>query len=346
MKIWTLEKLERMLKTMFETITGEHAVLPAHTERAKDVSGRRTARNADLSQLLQQEKLQTDRDWMNDMVPFKGFYIYVHDMEEKTKPVMMRDYARTQPKESGKWPQLRITDPGRCPFLDEPARQKPGHEQRHKEASRTRAAAKEEKAATALQENSNLAQRPQASQTTKQVDDPLSKPLDPPKSIPAKRGSTDNLPLFGSAQASLRQMPRYAGGEPIASGVQPSNVTSAIRSQMISSTAAQPGAKAGASRELNMLQRRIAKNGNNPAQYMQDIRGAINGNAAPVTRSRQREALAHINEEDDVSTEPAESKKIAVERKRKNVQRDPKPGYCENCRAKFEDFDQVSALPL
>ena len=140
MKIWTLEKLERMLKTMFETITGEHAVLPAHTERAKDVSGRRTARNADLSQLLQQEKLQTDRDWMNDMVPFKGYYIYVHDMEEKTKPVMMRDYARTLPKESGKWPQLRITDPGRCPFLDEPTRQKPGQEQRHKEASRTRAA--------------------------------------------------------------------------------------------------------------------------------------------------------------------------------------------------------------
>ncbi|KAI5297550.1 hypothetical protein KEM56_004738, partial [Ascosphaera pollenicola] len=48
--------------------------------------------------------------------------------------------------------------------------------------------------------------------------------------------------------------------EPAASGVQPSNITSAIRSQMISSTAAGTGAKAATSKEVHELKRKVLEN--------------------------------------------------------------------------------------
>src|SRR5262249_11294280 len=129
----------------------------------------------------------------------------------------------------------------------------------------------------------------------------LAKPLDPPK-IPLKRGSTDTLPLFGSAQASLRRMPRFAGGEPVASGVQPSNVTSAIKSQVISSTAAVPGAKAGPSKELNALKRKVLERNNMPVTYLNDVRAAVNNDGVGVGQVMKRKAdtLTHIHEEETV----------------------------------------------
>jgi regulatory subunit for Cdc7p protein kinase len=168
--------------------------------------------------------------------------------------------------------------------------------------------------------------------------------MDPPKPGPIKRGSTDNLPLFGSAQASLRQHPRFAGGEPIASGVQASNITSAIRSQMISSTAAAPGGKAGATKELNRLQRQVLERNNLSNPYLNnDLRVAINNGGRGQKRKAQ-DALANIKEEEDTSEAPRleRAPRTAPARKKKAVEKEMKLGYCENCRAKFQDFDEVS----
>jgi regulatory subunit for Cdc7p protein kinase len=357
MKIWTLEKVHRVMHAMFDQETGEQAVLTngrSHTSAAPA----RAAKHVELSQLLQHEKMYgtVDREWMSEMVPFRGYYIYVHDMDEKTRPVMMRDYARPQTKEQGNWPQLKLTGPGRCPFVDDP-----GHRQRLAEQAQAEQKAKpapRTRAATALQatkgekavlvENSNLARRNTVPATMEEAG--AGKPLDPPKSIPLKRGSTDTLPLFGSAQISRRPTVRYAGGEPVASGVQPSNITSAIKSQMISSTAAAPGAKAGTSRELNALKRKVLEKNNvqsangMPTSYLNDVRAAINNGTGARDNKRKAEALAHIEEEEvivtDADEQPVRTKAPLL---RKKVEKDPKPGYCENCREKFDDFDTVSS---
>jgi regulatory subunit for Cdc7p protein kinase len=352
MKIWSLEKLNRMLSSMFNNATGEAPTL-THSRTPSTTS--RDPRGADLSQLLQKEKQygQATQDWAADMAPFRGCYVYIHDMEEKTRPVMIRDYPRPAAKEQGKWPQLRANGPGRCPFLNDPSYREQAERPAPEQQPRTRAAAaaqaRDVPERRALAENNNLARRQRATST--QPDEHV-KPLDPPRNIPIKRGtSTDTLPLFGSAQASLRNHPRFAGGEPVASGVQPSNVTSAIRSQMISSTAAAPGAKAGGSKELNRLGRRVFENnGATNAAQLNDIRAAINTGSTDARGSKRKasETLAGIHEdgEDDEEQEERPRRTTVVVRKKKAVEKELKPGYCENCRIKFNDFDEVSFSSL
>ncbi|KAF2429309.1 hypothetical protein EJ08DRAFT_298921 [Tothia fuscella] len=352
MKIWSLEKLNRMLITMFNNATGESPQLT----QSRPSTASRDPRGADLSQLLQKEKQygQTAQDWQVDMAPFRGCYIYIHDMEEKTRPVMIRDYPKPQSKELGKWPQLRANGPGRCPFLNDPAYKEQVERPPPEQAPRTRAAAaamqsREVPEKHPLAENNNLARRQRAASA--QGDDHV-KPLDPPKQIPIKRGtSTDNLPLFGSAQASLRNHPRFAGGEPVASGVQPSNITSAIHSRAISSTAAAPGAKAGQTKEMNrLLGRRVLENkgglsnANVTSAQLNDLRGAINGGGASRGAKRKATDLAHIledREDEEVLVEDERQIRVVQQvRKKKAVEKELKPGYCENCRVKFNDFDE------
>lgn len=341
-KIWSLEKLERMLTTMFNAETGE---APSQSHPSK-------AGKADLSQLLQKEKMlnQGGYDWAPDMAHFRGYFVYIHDADEQTRPVMLRDYPKPASREHvGKWPQLRVNAAGRCPFLDDPSAKPPAA--RPEPAPRTRAAAAREAPppSRALAETTaNLTRR--ARTASLQPEEQQVKPLDPPKSIPLKRGSTDNLPLYGSAQASLRRHPRFAGGEPVASGLQASNVTSAIRSQMISSTAAIPGTKVGPSKELHRLGRRVLERStipvaDKPMPAYNDMRAAINNDpvAAPMaTKRKVEDALEHIKEEEfDVSEEEEQVQRAVAPRKKKVAVKDLKPGYCENCRAKFDDFDEV-----
>lgn len=372
-KIWALEKLHRMLSTILDTDAGDHA--SAHDTRSH-VSGSRTttraSKDADLEQLLRNEKLTgpTDRDLSvagQDMTTFRGCYIYVHDMDEKTKPVMVRDYPKPGAKDTGKWPQFKLTGPGRCPFVDDPS-----YHKRHQQeaaaakaqeeltaARRTRAASAQQSAPTQVlpppqaltERNANLRRSPRKA-------DAVVKPLDPPKAPPARRqSSTEGMPFFGSAQQSLRGLPRMVGGEPVASGMQQSNVTSAIRSQYISSTAISstaPGAnhRVGDSKEVSALKRKVLERGasvnsNNsvPSSYMNDVRAALNNDNEPPPRAAKRKAQETLgvvpeDEEHGQTRRPSKQPKPAP-RRRKPVERDPKPGYCENCRDKFEDFDEV-----
>lgn len=355
MKIWSAEKLQRMLHTMFNTDTGEQP--PEYTSRHQAKPGR------DLGKLLQNERINgpLDRDYSvatQDVIQLRGYYIYIHDMDELTRPVMIREYPKVQKKEDGKWPQFRVSGEGKCPFVLDPRhgqkqQDKDREEQRARAAKamapRTRAAAAlEEK--RALVENNNIARRPSApEQTIKQED---TKPLDPPKMIPTKRSNTDSMPpMFGSAQANIRTIPRFAGGEPVASGIQPSNITSAIQSQMISSTAAAPGARAANTKEVNQLKRKVLEKTNGTAGHtvIEDMRAALNQEYAQPQRAAKRkaqDALGYIKEEAAPGEVQGNVRKVAVVRRRKTVDRELKPGYCENCREKFNDFDEVCTYIL
>ena len=357
MKIWSVEKLQRMIDTMFNKDTGEDA--SSYPARHGVATLQQKGRPADLQRLLQNEKM--DRDYViasQDMIPLRGYYVYVHDMDEATRPVMIREYQKAE-KEKGKWPQFRASGNGKCPFVDDPhfARRQQEEQEARRAAkavtvtSRTRAASLLEDK-LALGENSNLARRPSAPAAYKKEEDEDAKPLDPPKAAPLKRASTDGIPpMFGSAQASIRAMPRFIAGEPVASGVQASNITSAIRSQMISSTAAGP--RAGNSKEVNQLQRKVLEKNNIPSansgqsSVMNDVRAALNQEPFQPTRAAKRKAQENLGfvREDE---EERQARKAAALRRRKTVEKELKPGYCENCREKFNDFDEVrfQARPL
>ncbi|OCK77563.1 hypothetical protein K432DRAFT_303934 [Lepidopterella palustris CBS 459.81] len=375
-KIWSAEKLQRILQAMFNTEAGEQEP-DLNTARRHGASMTQTnaGREADLQQLLQNEKVNgpADRDFTvatQEMAPLRGYYIYIHDMDEQTRPVMVREYAKTTTKEEGKWPQFRVTGPGKCPFVEDPNHSKRAQQEQQPQkmrndkastaAPRTRAAAALEAAREGeptgmaekmvLVENNNLAKR-STSAAGQGGDLNTSKPLDPPKLIPAKRGNPDSMPpMFGSAQAGIRALPKFAGGEPVASGIQPSNITSAIRSQMISSTAAAPGARAGTTKEIHQLKRKVLEKNSVPSansmtsSNMNDLRGAIN-DSGPQSRASKRKAqetLTHIHEDMTLSEEEQQTRKVAAIRQKKaaTAEKELKAGYCENCKEKFNDFDE------
>lgn len=351
MKIWSVDKIQRMIDTMFNKETGED---PTSMQMRQSAAIQQKGRPADLQRLLQNEKM--DRDYIlasQDLVSVRGYYIYVHDMDEATRPVMIREYQKVE-KEKGKWPQFRASGNGRCPFVDDPnfgRRQQEEQEARRLQkaaaAPRTRAASAIEQK-LALGENNNLTRRPSAPATYITMEEEDSKPLDPPKAIPVKRTNTDGAPpMFGSAQANIRAMPRFIAGEPIASGMQATNITSAIRSQMISSTAAAP--RAGNSKEVNALKRKVLEKNSVPSantnsghsSAMNDVRAMLNQEHVPPIRAAKRKAqetLGFIHEDGEAERH---AKKVAALRRRKTAEKELKPGYCENCREKFNDFDEV-----
>ncbi|KAH7350460.1 Dfp1/Him1, central region-domain-containing protein [Pyrenochaeta sp. MPI-SDFR-AT-0127] len=354
MKIWSVEKLQRMVDTMFNKETGEDA--SNYSTRQGTSVLQQKGRPADLQRLLQNEKM--DRDFViasQDMIPLRGYYVYVHDMDEATRPVMIREYQKVE-KEKGKWPQFRASGNGKCPFVEDPhfgRRQQEEQEARRVAravavAPRTRAAsALEEKGA--LAENNNLAKRPSAAPAAacdkEGGDEEEAKPLDPPKALPLKRTNTDGIPpMFGSAQASIRAMPRFIAGEPVASGLQASNITSAIRSQMISSTAAGP--RAGNSKEVNQLKRKVLEKNSVPSansghsSVMNDVRAAINQEHTQPARAAKRKAQENLGLTREDEDEERQARKVAALRRRKTAEKELKPGYCENCREKFNDFDE------
>lgn len=372
-KIWALEKTQRILATMFDT--DDSIQYYDLNTRGNAV----TANKADLSTLLQKERITgpSDRDSAvaaMEIVPFRGPYIYIHDMDEVTKPIMVREYQKVSHREDGEWPQFRSTTNGKCPFVEdlagikaelaqERAKERQMLAKREREsqsAPRTRTTTTAE--ATGIQERKLgnpdrlLTQRQENPNKVSRPEENLTNGLfEIPKMGPAKRGSPGKL-LKGMPTAFSRPN-TYAGGEPIASGVQPSNITSAIRSQMISSTAAAPGAKAGTSKEVHELKRKVLEKNAGPSisgisqSRVNEIAGMANGtrstSAVGAPKRRVQEKMGHIDEECQPAEGETNSKvlengrKSSAARNRKIEKRCPKPGYCENCQEKFEDFEHV-----
>jgi regulatory subunit for Cdc7p protein kinase len=353
MKIWSVDKLQRMIETMFNRETGEDPV--SHQTRHGAAAMQQKGRPADLQRLLQNEKMDRDYTASQELIPLRGYYVYVHDMDEATRPVMIREYQKVE-KEKGKWPQFRASGNGKCPFVDDPhfgRRQQQEEEARRAQKAAAAAAPPRTRAASAMEEkhalveNHNLARRPSAPAAYVKAEEEDAKPLDPPKGVPTKRASLDNAPpMFGSAQASIRAMPRFIAGEPIASGLQASNVTSAIQSTMISSTAAAP--RAGNSKEVNALKRKVLEKNSVPSantnsghsSAMNDVRAMLNQEHEPLMRAAKRKAQESLGGQGEDAGKQA--RKVAALRRRKTVEKELKPGYCENCREKFNDFDEVS----
>lgn len=372
MKIWALEKLQRMMTTMFDHDTGHQAAGPNTRSHSVANPIPRSVRETDLSKLLRNEKINgpSDRDptvSTKEMILFKGPFIYIHDMEEKQKPIMVREYTKVQNKEHGDWPQFRSVSNGKCPFVGEAEYERDYARELAKEKERLRTerraaeiedgTAPRTRAASVIAETAKM----QPPKTTRRVltDSGSSRnivvstnqpdPFAPPKF--QNPSSTKSQNAFVSRAGAGTG--RLFAGEPVASGVQP-NITSAIRSS-ISSTAAQPGARVGTNKEFYGLQRQVLeKNSGGPASYgnpsshrMTDITAAAARDDGGHQSRRRQHSLARVEEDGDPSEVEEIPKRTIVtrrakgEQQRKIVKKDAKPGYCENCQDKFEDFDEV-----
>ena len=382
-KIWQLEKFDRII-TLLNGDDGERTSRHEHNTRGKPnaVAAPKVERKNDLSHLLKDEKLNgpVDREPTGDIVMFKGPYIYVHDIHEKYKPIMVREYPKVENREDGAWPHFRSVSAGKCPFVEEVSHDKREREKLEKErvreeerqaqinkikarpvdAPRTRAAAAVEsikmKPPQTTRQASALAEIPQRANMG----------LQKPQNLPANGSRAQDvlgkapIPAKGLKHFPAGDGPGFYGGEPTASGLQQSNVTSAIRSQMISSTAAVPGAKAGWSKEVHELKRKVLERNSGPT-LNELARKSMPNKDQPANRTvtetcqatqkiqekRGQRRLVNIEEEETSSGEEEPKQQTVSVKDRllkamKLERKDPKPGYCENCRDKFDDFDDVS----
>lgn len=358
MKIWALEKLQRMITTINENDFNGRDDTATRSKTAGGASNNARGEN-DLSRVLRQEALNgpSDRDPLSsmEMIVFKGPFIYIHDMNEKTKPVMVREYSRVNKRQDGTWPQFRSAPLGKCPFIDEPP------SRREVERNRIRQARQDKKDLERLQvsireagerlgreKHAKLVTGLGKSQRAEEKDAEAEIAAQPVGSHERKSSESFIPPHFP------RTGPFYPGHEPAASGVQPSNVTSAIRSQMISSTAAAPGAKAGLSKEVHGLKRKVLEKGT--GNMMPGTMAAPQRPNSGSTATSRQPQPGKSTEVEKTRTAPKESASEAQgtgtkrrrgenedkQEKKPERKRDPKPGYCENCRDKFDDFEEVS----
>lgn len=363
-KVWSLDKLQRMLSMLLEPdlhVSAAIAYGSRSTSTHTSHSQTRTANEKSLLQLLQNERVNgpSDRDptvATRELHYFKGPYVYVYDFEEKQKPIMAREYAKVQDRSEGDWPQFRTAPLGRCPFIDD---------YDHREVIKPK---KRESVKAAAAESKPNLQPPEPAAATKPVTGKRTLgEMESAHTRGSSVASTEFLapkPIAGkkfefnpNAFKSRAGTGRLFGGEPVASGVQPSNVTSAIRSQMISSTAATPGAIGVLSKEVHGLQRKVLQR--NSSHDLSSRRlGSVetsfkeehNDSKRPSTLGRTSSRKIELIDEqqaaaDDDDDEHAAARAQVEKRVIKPKKKDPKPGYCENCQDKFADFDEVRAFP-
>ncbi|KAI1387645.1 Dfp1/Him1, central region-domain-containing protein [Hypoxylon trugodes] len=347
-KIWSLDKLQRMVTLLLETDPYVSAEMARGAWKSREVEPR-TTEDRNLLHLLHNERVNgpSDRDPTvneKELHYFKGPYIYVYDMEEKQKPIMVREYKKVAEKGKGDWPQFRTAALGRCPFVEEYDLRESRPPPRPR--TQTRAAG----------EAKPILQPPK---------------MEPPRPVTGKRslGEMERGHSRGSSVASIelsnppklplgqitegrvnaftgRPAGRLFGGEPVASGVQPSNVTSAIRSQMVSSTATTPGLITGLSKEVHGLQRQVLKrNSTATSQDMSSRRnaeiGARDEMPAKSSFAMLRTSSRKLNFGDESTAEKAKLAPRAEKREAAPPKKtELKPGYCENCAEKYADFDE------
>jgi regulatory subunit for Cdc7p protein kinase len=358
-KIWSLEKLTKILEMALRP--DPYAVPSGRGNQAasKEID------KADLAQLLENERVNgpSDRDptvSSKDIYKFSGPYIYVYDVEEKTKPIMIREYGKVTTPKEGVWPQFRVVSDGRCPFIVEDNYDAPEKEQRDRDRARAKARAAKAAAKGSVEpaapkpRESDVPKAATGKRTLAQMEDGQSRGLSGVRAAESfDRSRVSNPPSldFLSQNAFISQAKggRFLAGEPVASGLQPSNVTSAIRSQMISSTTGGVlGAKVGTSKEIHGLQRKVvlqkATTSQDPssrrmAEMSHDGNTLVRSASASQAMQRKFDTVEGV----EIARQREKLRRTAsVPISQPKQRRDPKPGYCENCQDKFADFEEVS----
>ena len=396
MKVWHIDKLQRIISTIIDVPDEAQGNLTKPTFKKPSLAATKGDRGPDLSRMLRHESLHgpSDRDssaHSSEIVLFKGPYILVRDYDERTKPIIAKEWPKPSKKgDTGEWPQFRAATEGRCPFVEEISREdiekaKAHQERLHnkrqaqlREASRSRSVSRavtpqlvsesesesqeeiddeqEMKSSRRLHEATVEPSIPDKSRSIAAAYEACRPPVQLPHQIPSP-AKPSGATSFNHSRTAV---------EPAASGVQPSNITSAIRSQAISSTAAAPFVKAGTSKEVHGLKRKVLEKNAGPALNTLQARNQhdqLSGRAeAQIPRARQsrmtsQETLTKIHEEsnqtidedvwlaEDVRNHRSTSRQDKVPQcEQPKKKGEGKPGYCENCREKYDDFDEVSIL--
>ncbi|KAK9234496.1 Dfp1/Him1, central region-domain-containing protein [Lipomyces kononenkoae] len=354
MKIWTHEKFVRFMSHLQENAnTSASNATNTHTATALSrghVVASDTSNN--LCRMLREEKLTGPADSdprarRDDIHYFKGPYIYVRDASQIYRPIMVREYARVSDPELGDWPQFRATGPGKCPFvLDIQYHQNKGD----REMKPRRAGSKLKRSATVETEAS----------TSKGAFKSRKLPEDETESHSQMANFLhvhEDLQEDGDGyitEDTRRQATAF--NEPHSrkkSALTPVRMTSARANSGGKTTAELKARKqslsaTGRSYHVRMtaaLGHELVATGINMSNATSNIRsmtqsgGAANGLARQVSQVQSKEVDNLKRKVFERKRRPLPVPQVAVKKEAVAV-REVRPGYCENCKDKYDDYQE------
>jgi len=359
-KIWSLNKLQRVLEILLESDPYRSFAMTRASHVGAANQNAAVSRAVEdpslLQQMLDKERANgpTDRDLRvatQEIHYFKGHYIYVYDVEGKQKPMIIREFPKAAEKHDGDWPQLRASGSGRCPFVEDAD----AAEKRSVEKARRAAAAAAADKAPKLQPPEAPAPKPvTGKRTLGEMQDGQNQRAGPRARVDlfdATKAAMMPVMDFQNAFTGRAKTGRFFAGEPGASGVQPSGITSAIRSQMISSATGGLGARAGTSKAIHGLQRQVLQRSTSTGlqepssrrmtEVSMDHPNFVRSTSIGTTSRRKLDMI----DEDQTAPEQKHKRTVSVPAPPPKKKREAKPGYCENCQEKFDDFDEVDIWP-
>ncbi|KAJ8097138.1 Dfp1/Him1, central region-domain-containing protein [Lipomyces tetrasporus] len=355
MKIWTHEKFVRFMSHLQENPNASASnVAGTHTSTTLSrghVVASDTSNN--LCRMLREEKLTGPADSdprarRDDIHYFKGPYIYIRDATQIYRPIMVREYSRVSEPQLGDWPQFRVTGTGKCPFVLDLQY----HQNRTVKEVKPRRTGSKLKRAAAIEAEINT-----------------SKGAAKSRKLPEGEGDSHNqsanfLQEHEAPQADddegitedLQQQASAAFKEPHLrkrSALTPVRMTSA-RANSGGPTAADIKARkqalsaTGRSYHKRMsaaVGHELVATGINMSNVTSNIRsvtqsgGAANGLAAQASQVQSKEVNSLKKKVFERKRRPLPVPQVAVKKEAVAV-KEVRPGYCENCKDKYDDYEE------
>ncbi|ODQ77961.1 hypothetical protein BABINDRAFT_163011 [Babjeviella inositovora NRRL Y-12698] len=312
MKVWTYDKLFRFLNNLAES----PAAAPSHEG---------------LSSLLYKEKIQgpSDRDMAakrDDFHYFKSTYFFIYDLKQRYRPIATREW-RTDTKDT--IPKLYASSEGRCPFVPDsactdPQRRRERRLRKFRESRRYR-----QKIAHYSRMKPSHSPLPMI-HVVRRLDDILS--TDRSEALPPRDQSRQSLGLYRTQeqtqeQATQRTPVRTLGENPFVSPTLARNSSVMAVPKRSFYEIAASGVNTFSTN--NTLQSGKEGFGNGLAPTVAEVRSKT------ITNLKKSIAFSAkpvpLRENANIPNVPA--KVVPME------ERVERPGYCENCRVKYDHFD-------
>lgn len=323
-KIWTYEKLNRFLTNLL-----------GHSPIAQ-TSNRYTG--YDLSHMLQNEKVlgPYDRDMnarRDDYHYFEGPYLLVWDLKHTYRPLMVKEYASVSDPNKGDWPRLRTSFCGRSPFVEDPL----GLADRllyMEEMGKKKAERERKRKATLLDESSSkklivATDGGSIRQTSVIVEEEISNKNSDSSNDMVKTPYYKQKLTENSGNSATPNSGRFQ--EIIASGVNMSNATSAVRSVALQSN--EPGYGGNMGNGLNQIRAQVpSREVINLKKKVLD-REAIGRITRPSPSNSKSASSVHLK------SKPAPQSASTAQSRKKPTPKEDRSGYCENCQEQFESFE-------
>ncbi|KAK9464069.1 Dfp1/Him1, central region-domain-containing protein [Lipomyces oligophaga] len=353
MKLWTYEKLCRFLANVTdvsiqtlvfgERQTQDHrSVVPLPNTAPMDMSN-------NLTRMLREEKLKGPADSdprarRDDVYYFKGPYIHIRDSSGVYRSVMVREYSKPTEANTGDWPQFQPSGQYKCPFLPDhsflrrhknSAYESANEELRHRlelgvKCKRTRADQEQVVTSRGETKSRRVEQHTGGWKTGDGAGD--------------DRESVHGGVRTGTAMTPVRMTSARANAVPGKTNGTPKRVLAIPKSQSAKKSNVQVQKQIHDHAQGHLQGQELIATGINMSNITSNVKsmtqsgGQANGLGASTSQIQSKEVTSLKKKIFERKRKPIAVAAVAVKREEVAVQA-VRPGYCENCRDRFDDYE-------